>query len=58
MFSIVSNGKSSHLMKASAQRRKSRAQITEERLLAEQKEAEIAEKMARFAQMEAEVAAA
>ena len=45
-------------MKASAQRRKSRAQITEERLLAEQKEAEIAEKMARFAQMEAEVAAA
>ena len=45
-------------MKASAQRRKSRAQIAEERLLAEQKEAEIAEKMARFAQMEAEVAAA
>ena len=45
-------------MKASAQRRKSRAQIAEEKLLAQQKEAEIADKMARFDQMEAQMVAA
>ena len=45
-------------MKASAQRRKSRAQIQEEKLQAQQKEAEVAEKMARFHEMEMQVAAA
>jgi hypothetical protein len=39
-------------MKASAQRRKSRAQIEEEKLMAAQREAEIAERLARFEQME------
>ena len=38
----VSKGKASHLMKASASRRKSRAQIQEERLQEQQKEAQIA----------------
>ena len=51
-FPTVSKGKSSHLMKASAQRRKSRAQIQEEKLMEEQKQATIAEKMRLFDQMQ------
>ena len=39
-------------MKASAQRRKSRAQIQEEKLMEEQKQATIAEKMRLFDQMQ------
>jgi hypothetical protein len=42
-------------MKASAQRRKSRAQIEEEKLQEQQKQADIAEKMRRFEQMQQEV---
>ena len=42
-------------MKASAQRRKSRFQIEEEKLQEQQKQAEIAEKMMRFEQMQQEV---
>ena len=42
-------------MKASAQRRKSRAQIQEEKLVEEQKQAAIAEKMRLFDQMQQEV---
>ena len=38
-------------MKASAQRRKSRVQIQNEKLQEQQKQAEIAEKMRRFDQM-------
>ena len=45
-------------MKASAQRRKSRAQIQEEKLQAQQKEAEVAAKMAQFHEMEMRAAAA
>ena len=45
-------------MKASAKRRKSRAQIQEEKLQAQQKEADIAAKMAQFHEMEMQVAAA
>ena len=44
-------------MKPGAQRRKSRAQIQEEKLQEQQKEATIAEKMRRFEQMEQEIAA-
>jgi hypothetical protein len=58
MFHAVSKGKSSHLMKASAQRRKSRVQIQNEKLQEQQKQAEIAEKMRRFDQMQQEAAAA
>jgi predicted nuclease with TOPRIM domain len=54
----VSKGISSHLMKPGAQRRKSRAQIQEEKLQEQQKEATIAEKMRRFEQMEQEISAA
>ena len=49
---IVSKGKSSHLMKASANRRKSRAQIEQEKLQAQQREADIALKMQQFAQLQ------
>jgi hypothetical protein len=45
-------------MKASAQRRKSRVQIQNERLQEAKKEAEIAEKMRLFDQMQQEAAAA
>jgi hypothetical protein len=45
-------------MKASAQRRKSKAQIQEEKLREAQKQAEIAEKMRHFDQMQREAAAA
>jgi hypothetical protein len=45
-------------MKASAQRRKSRVQIQNEKLQEEQKQAEIAKKMRLFDQMQQEAAAA
>ena len=45
-------------MKASANRRRSRAQIEEEKLMEQQREAEIAARMARFEQMEQEIIAA
>jgi hypothetical protein len=45
-------------MKASAQRRKSRVQIQNEKLMEAQKQAEIAEKMGLFEQMKQEAAAA
>ena len=45
---IVSKGRSSHLMKPGAQRRKTKIQIQEEKIAAQQQESEVAEKMRRF----------
>ena len=52
----MSKGNSSNLMKPGAQRRKSRAQIIDEKLQEQQKQANISEKMRRFEQMEQEIA--
>jgi hypothetical protein len=51
MSLTVSKGRSSNLMKASAQRRKSRVQIQTEKLQESQKQSEITQKMRLFEQM-------
>ena len=56
IFYIVLKGNSSHLMKPGAKRRRSKAQIAEEKKQAELKEAEIAAKLAQFDQIRNQVA--
>ena len=48
----VSKGTSSHLMKASAKRRRSRKEIEEEKMSAEAQRVDIARKMARLDELE------
>ena len=57
LFSLVSKGISSHLMKASAKRRRSRKQIKEDEEQKEFEKAETARKIQRLAQLEQEHAA-
>ena len=54
LFTIVQNGTSGNMMKSSAKRRRSKAQIFEDKATAMKKEAEIQEKLAAWAQMEKE----
>ena len=51
----VSKGISGHLLKASAQRRRSKAQIKEEKKAEERKQKQIAEKLAAYDEMERKV---
>ena len=55
-MSIVNQGSSGFLMKASAKRRRSKAQILEDKANALQKQAEIEKKMEQWDQMQAELA--
>ena len=54
---IVSKGNASHLLKATARRRRSKAQIQEEKKQEELKEAETAAKLAQMDQMQQEMQA-
>ena len=51
LFTIVNQGSSGFMMKASAKRRRSKAQIIQDKLDAEKKEAELQEKLAQWDQM-------
>ena len=48
ILNIVSKGNSSHLMKATANRRKSKIQIKEEKMKAQIQAAEVQEKLDRY----------
>ena len=54
LFHTVSKGISSHLMKATAKRRRSKKQIQEDKEHAEWEKAETVRKMQKLAQLEAE----
>ena len=54
-IAIGSKGISSHLWKATAKRRRSKAQIKDEEKMEKRKQKEVAEKLARFAEMEEKV---
>ena len=55
LVSIVNKGISNHLLKASAKRRRSKAQIKEEKAQEERKQKEIAKKLATYDAMEQKV---
>ena len=54
-ISIVNKGISNHLLKASAKRRRSKAQIKEEKAQEERKQKEIAKKLATYDAMEQKI---
>ena len=55
---IGTKGISGHLLKATAKRRRSKAQIKEEQKMEQRKQKEVAEKLAKFAEMEEKVKSA
>ena len=57
-MSVVSKGRSSYLMKPNAQRRKTKFELQEQKIQAQRLDAEVAEKIRRFEEMEMEQQAA